>query len=184
MLIAPEEQHARVSIVIVVVAATLVGFLLILLAGSGKLVSPAASSGAQGDGSADLAWVRTYGVEGFERMLLTLFSEMGFSAERSDRGKGTVDFYAVDPTPIRGGRIYVRGVFDNHAVPVDAEEVLTLMDTARAESVSKAVLVTLGRFSDEARDSAKDNPVDLLDGAALATLVKKHLPQAYATRMV
>ena len=55
---------------------------------------------------------------------------------------------------------------------------------ARAESVSKAVLVTLGRYSDEARDTAKDNPVDLVDGAALATLMKKHLPQAYATRTV
>jgi restriction endonuclease Mrr len=173
-----------VSIVIVVVAATVVGFLLILLAGSGKPVSPAASVGAHGEASTDLAWVRTYGVEGFERMLLTLFSEMGFTAERSDRGQGTVDFYAVDPTPIRGGRIYVRGVFDDHAEPLDAEEVLTLIDTARGEYVSKAVLVTLGRISDEARDTAKDNPVDLLDGAALATLVKKHLPQAYATRMV
>jgi hypothetical protein len=184
VLIAPEEQHARVSIVIVVVVATVVGFVLILLAGSGNRFSPAASSSGQGEGSADLAWVRTYGVEGFERMLLMLFSEMGFSAERSDRGQGTVDFYAVDPTPIRGGRIYVRGVFDDHAAPLDAEEVLTLIDTARAESVGKAVLVTLGRFSDEARDTARDNPVDLLDGAALATLVKKHLPQAYATRTV
>jgi restriction endonuclease Mrr len=171
-----------VSIVIVVVVATLVGFLLILLAGSGKLGSSSASSA--GEGSTDLAWVRTYGVEGFERMLLTLFGEMGFSAERSDRAQGTVDFYAVDPTPIRGGRIYVRGVFDDRAAPIDAEEVLTLMDTARGESVSKAVLVTLGLFSDEARDTAKDNPVDLLDGAALALLVKKHLPQAYATKTV
>ena len=172
------------SIVLVVVAATIVGFLLILLAGSGKLLSPASSGGSQRDGTPDLAWVRGYGVEGFERMLLSLFSEMGFDAERSDRGQGTVDFYAVDPTPIRGGRIYVRGVFDTELTPLDAEEVITLIDTARAESVSKAVLVTLGHFSDEARDTAKDNPVDLVDGAALATLVKKHLPQAYATRTV
>lgn len=172
------------SIVLVVVAATIVGFFLILLAGSGKLVSPSAPSLALGDGTADLAWVRGYGVEGFERMLVSLFGEMGFESERSDRGQGTVDFYAVDPTPIRGGRIYVRGVFDQEHTPLDAEEVLMLIDTARAESVSKAVLVTLGRFSDEAKDTAKDNPVDLVDGAALATLVKKHLPQAYATRTV
>jgi restriction endonuclease Mrr len=174
----------RVSIVLVVVAATIVGFFLILLAGSGKILSPASSGAAHGDGTPDLAWVRGYGVEGFERMLLSLFGEMGFNAERSDRGKGTVDFYAVDPTPIKGGRIYVRGVFDTDLTPLDAEEVITLIDTARAESVGKAVLVTLGRFSDEARDTAKDNPVDLVDGAALATLVRKHLPQAYATRTV
>ena len=68
--------------------------------------------------------------------------------------------------------------------PVDAEDVRTLIDTARAESVGKAVMVTLGRFSDEARDAARDNPIDLLDGDELAALVKKHLPQAYATRML
>ncbi|HEY5675316.1 MAG TPA: restriction endonuclease, partial [Myxococcales bacterium] len=81
-------------------------------------------------------------------------------------------------------RIYVRGVLPAAAVPVDADEVLTLIDTARAESVGKAVLVTLGRFSEEARDTAKGNPVDLVDGDALAALVKKHLPQAYATKTV
>ena len=172
------------SIVIVALGATLLGFLLILLIGGGQRVSPAAPGNAPFAAATELGWVRSYGIEGFERMLLSLFGEMGFEPERSERGQGTVDFYAVDSTPIRGGRIYVRGIFAAAAVPVDAEEVLTLIDTARAESVGKAVLVTLGRFSDDARDTAKDNPVDLLDGDALATLVRKHLPQAYATRTI
>jgi restriction endonuclease Mrr len=170
---------APVNIVIVAFVATLVGLVLIVLTGAGKHTAPASPETA---GGAELSWVRDAGIEGFERMLLRLFGEMGFEAERSDRGQGTVDFYAVDPTPIRGGRIYVRGVLPGAAVPVDADEVLTLIDTARAESVGKAVLVTLGRFSEEARDTAKGNPVDLVDGDALAALVKKHLPQSFATR--
>jgi restriction system protein len=170
------------SIVIVAFGATVVGFLMMLLIGRGQPVSPAAPEGAPLDGSTDLAWVRGYGVEGFQKMLLRLFSEMGFEPERSELGRGTVDFWAVDPTPIRGGRIYVHGVFADPGVPVDAEYVISLVDTARGEYAGKAVLVTLGRFSDEARDTAKDNPIDLLDGDELAALVKKHLPQAYATR--
>ena len=172
------------SILFVAVGATVLGFLLILLIGGGQRVSPAAPGNAPVAAATELGWVHRYGVEGFERMLLSLFGEMGFEPGRSERGQGTVDFYAVDPTPIRGGRIYVRGIFALAAVPVDAEEVLTLIDTARAESVGKAVLVTLGRFTGEARDTAKDNPIDLVDGDALAALVKKHLPQAYATRTV
>jgi restriction endonuclease Mrr len=85
-------------------------------------------------------------------------------------------------TMFTGPFLRVRGLLPAAAVPVDADEVLTLIDTARAESVGKAVLVTLGRFSDEAREAARGNPVDLVDGDQLADLVKKHLPQAWATR--
>jgi restriction endonuclease Mrr len=178
------EEHARVNILFIAFVATVLGFLLVMLIGRGQPLSPAARESAPQEGPIDLAWVRSFGVEGFQKMLLALFAEMGFDTERSERGRTTVDFHAVDPTPIRGGRIYVRGVFSTPGVSVDAEDVRTLIDTARAESVGKAVMVTLGRFSDEARDTARDNPIDLLDGDELAALVKKHLPQAYATRML
>jgi restriction endonuclease Mrr len=181
---APEEQHARVNILFIAFGATLVGFLLVMLIGRGQSHSPAARESAPGEGVIELAWVRNYGVEGFQKMLLALFAEMGFDTERTERGRTTVDFHAVDLTPIRGGRIHVRGVFSTPGVAVDAEEVRTLVDTARAESVGKAVMVTLGRFSDDARDTATDNPIDLLDGDELAALVRKHLPQTYATRVL
>ena len=172
------------NIIVVAFVATVLGFALVLLIGRGQPLSPAARESAPREGVIDLAWVRSYGLEGFQKMLLSLFAEMGFDTERTERGRTTVDFHAFDPTPIRGGRIYVRGVLATPGVPVDAEDVRTLIDTARAESVGKAVMVTLGRFSDEARDTARDNPIDLLDGDELAALVKKHLPQAYATRML
>jgi len=37
------------------------------------------------DTATDLSWVRQFGVEGFQRLLLTLFTEMGFHPERSER---------------------------------------------------------------------------------------------------
>src|ERR1700738_45357 len=199
------------GILLVAAFATGVGFLLILLIGRTQPVSPASPQFASLESATDLAWVRGFGVEGFQRLLITLFSEMGFSAERSERGAGSVDLYAVDPTPIRGGRVYVdgllgppgaaaaavdlagvhpprtrggrvsvHGLLGTPGVPVDADEVRNLIETTRAELVGKGVLVTLGRISDDARDTARGHPVDLLDGDELAKLMKKQLPQAEA----
>ena len=172
------------GILIVAVIATAIGFLLIFLIGRGQPVSPAAPENLARDGHGEMTWVRGYGIEGFQRLLLTLFTEMGFNAERSERGANTVDLLANDPTPIRGGRVYVHGLFGQPGVPADADEVRNMIDTARAEFVGKGVLVTLGTFTSDARDAARGNPVDLVDGDELGRLVRKHMPQAFAQRKI
>src|SRR5437764_6472561 len=170
------------GILIVAAVATGVGFLLILLIGKGQPISPASPENLAREGHGEMAWVRGYGIEGFQRLLLTLFTEMGFHPERSERGSASVDLFANDPTPIRGGRLYVHGVLA--ASPVDADEVRNTIDSARAEFIGKGVLVTLGTFTSDARDAAQGNPVDLVDGDELAKLVRKHLPQAFAQRKI
>jgi restriction endonuclease len=172
------------GILIVAVVATAVGFLLILLIGRGQAVSPAAPENLARDGQGAMSWVRGFGVEGYQRLLLTLFTEMGFNPERSERGSATVDLFANDPTPIRGGRLYVHGLLGQPGVPTDADEVRNMIDTARAEFVGKGVLVTLGSFTSDARDAARGNPIDLVDGDELGRLVRKHMPQAFAQRKV
>jgi len=172
------------GILVVAVVATAVGFLLILLIGRGQPVSPAAPENLARDGLGAMSWVRGFGVEGFQRLLLTLFTEMGFHPERSERGTGTVDLFANDPTPIRGGRLYVHGLLGQPGVPTDADEVRNMIDTARAEFVGKGVLVTLGSFTSDARDAARGNPIDLVDGDELGRLVRKHMPQAFAQRKI
>jgi hypothetical protein len=172
------------GILIVAVVATAIGFLLILLIGRGQPISPAAPENLARDGHGGMSWVRGFGVEGFQRLLLTLFTEMGFNPERSERGPTTVDLFANDPTPIRGGRLYVHGLFGQSGVPTDADEVRNMIETARAEFVGKGVLVTLGTFTSDARDAAKGNPVDLVDGDELSRLVRKHMPQAFAQRKI
>ena len=172
------------GILIVAALATVVGFLLILMIGRGQPVSPASPANLAREGQGELSWVRGYGIEGFQRLLLTLFAEMGFHPERSERGSRTVDLFVNDPTPIRGGRLYVQGLLFAPGVPVDAEEVRNLIESARAELVAKGVLATLGTFTTEAREAARGNPVDLLDGDELAKLVRKHLPQAWAQRKI
>jgi hypothetical protein len=172
------------GILVVAAFATGVGFLLILLIGKGQPVSPAAPENLAREGHGEVAWVRGYGIEGFQRLILTLFAEMGFQPERSERGAATVDLYANDPTPIRGGRLYVHALLGAPGVPTDADEVRNLIETARAEFVGKGILVILGAFTSDARDAAKGNPVDLIDGDALAKLMRKHMPQSFATRKI
>jgi hypothetical protein len=172
------------GILIVAAIATAIGFLLILLIGRNQPVSPASPENLAREGHGDMAWVRGYGIEGFQRLLLTLFTEMGFNPERSERGHSSVDLFANDPTPIRGGRLYVHGVLGAPGVPTDADEVRNMIESARAEFVGKAVLVVLGTFSTDARDAARGNPIDLIDGDDLGKLVRKHLPQAFAQRKI
>lgn len=106
-----------------------------------------------------------------------LFSELGFAtvtrSERADR----YDLIMEDSTPVTGQRIYLRCVLpsaDSHSV--QSAEVQAALDTARGEHLSKAVVVTSGVFSDEARGVSRSQPVDLIDGAALAQLLRSHLP--------
>lgn len=172
------------GILLVAAIATAIGFVLILLIGKNQPVSPASPLNLAREGHGDMAWVRGYGIEGFQRLLLTLFAEMGFSPERSERGSATVDLFVSDPTPIRGGRLYVHGLFGAPGLQTDAEEVRNMIESARAEFVGKGVLVVLGTFTTEARDAARGNPVDLIDGDDLGRLVRKHLPQAFAQRKI
>src|SRR5438128_12469867 len=107
------------GILIVAAVATAVGFLLILLIGRGQPISPAAPENLARDGHGVMTWVRSFGLEGFQRLLLTLFPEMGFHPDRSERGLGTVDLLANDPTPIRGDRRYVPRPFGQPGVASD-----------------------------------------------------------------
>jgi restriction endonuclease len=173
-----------VNLLVLVLVAAAVGFVLILLAGRGQPVSPASLGSASAEEAADLAWVRTNGLEAFDRLLRRLFEEMGFEPGSSERTETTVAFWANDPRPIRGGRIYVHGVLAEPGASLDGDEVRALADAARGEAAGKAVLVTLGGFSEDAREAAKDQPLELVDGGSLAELVRKHLPQVHATRTV
>lgn len=177
-------HHARVSVLVLVAAATALGFLVILLAGRGQRVSPAAPGAARRTGGGELDWVRAFGAPGLQRLLVALFGELGFEAEPAEPGPEAVEFMAVNPAPIRGGRVLVHGDLAAAGAPVDGDAVRALLDTARAEGVGRAVLATLGRFSDDAREAARGNPVDLLDADDLAALVKRHLPQVHATRTI
>jgi Restriction endonuclease len=161
------------SIVLLSGLSLLVGFVLIALI---SRTAPAKS----GDEFPGENWVSRISPQEFSRLLSMLFVEMKFDIETSNLRGGDVDLFAVNPTPITGARIYVRGVFHPPLGMVGEDEVRIALETARAEMAGKAVVVTPGGFTPDARASARGAPIDLLDGNALLNLVKKHLPQVFA----
>jgi len=162
-----------VSIILMAGVSLLVGFALIALIS--RTAPPKHSADLPGE-----SWVSRMSPQDFSRLLSMLFAEMKFDIETSNLRGGDVDLFAVNPAPITGARIYVRGVFHPPLGMVGEDEVRIALETSRAEMAGKAVVVTPGGFTPDARASARGAPVDLLDGPALLNLVKKHLPQVFA----
>jgi hypothetical protein len=105
-----------------------------------------------------------------------LFTELGFSTlsrhERPDR----VDLTMQDPTPVTGQTLYIRCILSPPDGAIQSAEVQAAMDAARGENLAKAVVVSSGIFSDEAQLVSRNAPLELIDGRALAGLLRTHLP--------
>jgi hypothetical protein len=105
-----------------------------------------------------------------------LFSELGFSTVSRNLLVNRFDLTMEDPTPVTGQKVYIRCVLTPEAGAVQSVEVQAALDTARGDQLAKAVVVTPGRFSDEARLVSTATAVELIDGVALAQLLRQHLP--------
>lgn len=104
-----------------------------------------------------------------------LFSEFGFALMETHPRPDFVDLRMKDPTPVTGQTVYIRCLLTPSAGAVESSEVQAAADTARHEQMSKAVVVTSGPFSDEARLLARDTSLELIDGQALSGLLRAHL---------
>jgi hypothetical protein len=172
------------GIVFIGVFALVVGFGLILLI---SLTAPRPEDLAKDDPSqADTphGWIARLDSEDMGKLLSLLFAELKFEVEDARFSENVVDLFAVNPTPITGGRVYIRGVTHPPLGVVGEEEVRVALDTARAEMAGKALVATGGVFSPEAKAAAHGAPLELLDGATLMGLIKKHLPPIAVARRV
>jgi hypothetical protein len=174
-----------VAIVLIGVGGLVIGFVLILLLS----LTSAGRDGAQGaDGEhahdAPHAWIARLSPQDLAKLLTELFGELKFEVEDTRIADGVVDLFAVNPTPITGGRIYIRGIAHPPLGRVGEDEVRVALETARAELAGKALVATGGGFTDEARAAAQGAPIELLDGATLLGLIKKHLPPIAVARRV
>jgi hypothetical protein len=170
--------------VIVGLGALLLGLIIIFLI---SVASPKPGEGGEAEaGSADAksphGWIARLDAEELARLLSNLFAELKYEVEDTRIANGVVDLFAVNRTPITGGRIYVRGVSHPPLGVVGEDEVRVALDTARAEMAGKALVATGGVFSPEAKAAADGAPMELLDGATLMALVKKHLPATAVAR--
>lgn len=174
------------NIVIIGIVALVVGFAVIVLI---SLTAPRPGEevpGTNGSNEAAAAhgWIARLDATDLGKLLTMLFSELKFEVEDTRVSDGVVDLFAVNPTPITGGRIYIRGVTHPPLGVVGEDEVRVALDTARAEMAGKALVATGGVFSAEAKAAAEGAPLELLDGATLMALIKKHLPPIAVARRV
>ncbi|QHC24390.1 restriction endonuclease [Streptomyces sp. GS7] len=106
----------------------------------------------------------------FENLIAELFRAMGMQAVTTQRsGDGGVDVDALDPDPIRGGKIVVQVKRYRHTVPPTA--VRDLYGTVQSEGANKGVLVTTSRFGPGAHTFANGKPLTLIAGPELVDLL-------------
>ncbi|MFG2298062.1 restriction endonuclease [Streptomyces sp. NPDC048603] len=132
--------------------------------------TPGAAGGGNGGPEPDLFVMDP--IE-FEDLVAELFRAMGMEAVTTQRsGDGGVDVEAVDPTPIRGGRIVVQVKRYRNTVPPTA--VRDLFGTVQDRGANKGVLVTTSSFGPSSHRFAEGKPLELVSGPDLVELLHRH----------
>ncbi|MFI1885353.1 restriction endonuclease [Streptomyces jumonjinensis] len=109
----------------------------------------------------------------FESLVAELFRAMGMRAVTTQRSNdGGVDVDAMDPTPIRGGKIVVQVKRYRNTVPPTA--VRDLYGTVQDAGANKGVLVTTSRFGPGSHAFAHGKPLELVSGGELVDLLHRH----------
>ncbi|TGZ09003.1 restriction endonuclease [Streptomyces rhizosphaericola] len=109
----------------------------------------------------------------FEGLIADLFRAMGMQAVTTQRSNdGGVDVDALDPAPIRGGKIVVQVKRYRNTVPPSA--VRDLYGTVQDAGANKGVLVTTSRFGPGAHTFANGKPLELVAGSELVDLLHRH----------
>ncbi|WP_455432581.1 restriction endonuclease [Streptomyces sioyaensis] len=109
----------------------------------------------------------------FENLIAELFRAMGMQAVTTQRsGDGGVDVDALDPDPVRGGKIVVQVKRYRHTVPPTA--VRDLYGTVQSAGANKGVLVTTSRFGPGAHTFANGKPLGLIAGPELVDLLGRY----------
>ncbi|WP_306337883.1 restriction endonuclease [Streptomyces sp. KL118A] len=109
----------------------------------------------------------------FENLVADLFRAMGMQAVTTARSNdGGVDVDALDPTPIRGGKMVVQVKRYRRTVPPTA--VRDLYGTVQDAGVNKGVLVTTSGFGPGSHTFANGKPLELISGAELVDLLHRH----------
>ncbi len=98
---------------------------------------------------------------------------MGMEAVTTQRsGDGGVDVEALDPAPIRGGRIVVQVKRYRNTVPPTA--VRDLYGTVQDKGANKGVLVTTASFGPGSYTFANGKPLELVPGDKLVQLLHQY----------
>ncbi|MFI6981380.1 restriction endonuclease [Embleya sp. NPDC050154] len=109
----------------------------------------------------------------FENLIAELFQRMGMQVETTARsGDQGVDVVAVDPDPIRGGKIVVQVKRYRNTVPPTA--VRDLAGTVQHHGANKGLLVTTSGFGPGSHEFIRNKPLGLVTGPELVGLLAQH----------
>ncbi|MBO1334724.1 restriction endonuclease [Streptomyces sp. VRA16 Mangrove soil] len=109
----------------------------------------------------------------FEDLVAELFRAMGMQAVTTQRSNdGGVDVDALDPAPVRGGKIVVQVKRYRNTVPPTA--VRDLYGTVQDAGANKGVLVTTSKFGPGSYTFANGKPLELISGTELVDLLHRN----------
>ena len=115
----------------------------------------------------------------FEDLVAALFKAMGMEVMTTQRsGDGGVDVRAMDPDPIRGGKLVIQVKRYRSTMP--PAPVRDLYGTMLHEGATKGILVTTAEFGPSAQEFAAGKPLALIGGKQLADLLARHGIGQYA----
>jgi len=106
----------------------------------------------------------------FEDLVAALFKAMGMEVMTTQRsGDGGVDVRAMDPDPIRGGKLVIQVKRYRSTIP--PAPVRDLYGTMLHEGATKGILVTTAEFGPSAQEFAAGKPLTLIGGKQLLDLL-------------
>lgn len=109
----------------------------------------------------------------FEDLVAALFQDMGLEVMTTERtGDGGVDVRAMDPDPIRGGKLVIQ--VKRYKTTIPPAPVRDLYGTMLHEGATKGILVSTAEFGPSAQAFAAGKPLTLIGGTQLADLLSRH----------
>ena len=109
----------------------------------------------------------------FEELVAALFQAMGMEVMTTARsGDGGVDVQAMDPDPVRGGKLVIQVKRYHNTIP--PAPVRDLYGTMLHEGATKGIFVTTAEFGPSAQEFAAGKPLTLIGGRQLAGLLIRY----------
>ena len=111
----------------------------------------------------------------FERIVTSLLAKMGFQAEMTkSSGDGGIDIVASLRKPIVGGRYLIQCKRFDPATQIGAPLIREFYGALVADRTAiKGIFVTTSTFTTQARDFARNLPLELIDGSQLQVLLEE-----------
>jgi len=127
----------------------------------------------------DIKWLNNMTWRDFERLVGDMYRADGFSV--SEPGRDGCADGGVDLRLRKDGKTTIVQCKRWRTYKVGVGPIRELYGVLMAEKADRAVFITSGVYTKEAVDFTRDKPLDMVDGAQLATMLRRFQPSGEAT---